>query len=59
MSENGQTHFKNLAANAARLLKCVWPFRDIMHLSFNETLAVSQIFRTNSFIITEASVTDR
>ena len=31
MSQNGQTHFKNLAANAARFLKCVWPFRDIMH----------------------------
>ena len=26
----GQTHFKNLAVNAARL-KCVWPFWDIMH----------------------------
>ena len=23
MSSNGQTHFKNLAANAARFLKCV------------------------------------
>ena len=26
MSQNGQTHFKDLAANAARFLKCVWPF---------------------------------
>ena len=26
MSQNRQTHFKNLAANAARFLKCVWPF---------------------------------
>ena len=25
-SQNGQTHFKNLAAFAARFLKCVWPF---------------------------------
>ena len=25
MSQNGQTHFKNLA----RFLKCVWPFCDI------------------------------
>ena len=31
MSQNGQTYFKNLAANAARFLKCVWPFWDIMH----------------------------
>ena len=31
MSENGQTHHKNLAANAARSLKCVKPFWDIMH----------------------------
>ena len=23
MSQNGQTHFKNLAANVARILKCV------------------------------------
>ena len=23
MPQNGQTHFKNLAANAARVLKCV------------------------------------
>ena len=26
MSQNGQAHFKNLAANAARFLKCVWQF---------------------------------
>ena len=26
MSQNGQTHFKNLAANAIWFLKCVWPF---------------------------------
>ena len=31
MSQNGQTHFKNLAANAARILKCVCPVWDIMH----------------------------
>ena len=30
MSQNGQTHFKNLSAFAARFLKCVWPFWDIM-----------------------------
>ena len=28
MSQNGQTHFKNIAANPARFLKCVWPFYD-------------------------------
>ena len=28
--QNGQTHFKNLAANAARFLKYVWPFWDVM-----------------------------
>ena len=31
MSQNGQVHFKNLAANAARFLKCVWPFWNVMH----------------------------
>ena len=31
MFENGQTHYKNLAENAARFVKCVWPFWDIMH----------------------------
>ena len=31
MPQNGQTHFKNLAANATLFLKCVWPFWDIMH----------------------------
>ena len=28
MSQNGQTHIKNLTAFAARFLKCVWPFWD-------------------------------
>ena len=31
MSQNGQTHFKDVAADAARFLKFVWPFWDIMH----------------------------
>ena len=31
MSQNGQTHFKNLAANFARFINCVLPFWDIMH----------------------------
>ena len=29
MPQNGQTHFKNLAANAARFLKRAWLFWDI------------------------------
>ena len=29
MLQNGQTHFKNLAANTARFLRFVWPFYDI------------------------------
>ena len=29
-SQNGQIHFKNLAANAVRFLKCVWPPWDVM-----------------------------
>ena len=29
MSQNGQTHFKNLSAFAARFLKCVRLFYDI------------------------------
>ena len=32
MSQNDQTHFKNLAATAARFLKWFWPFWDIMHV---------------------------
>ena len=31
MYQNDQTLFKNLAAFAARVLKCVWPFWGIMH----------------------------
>ena len=31
MSQNGQTHFKHLAAFATRFLKYVRPFWDIMH----------------------------
>ena len=31
MSQNGQTHFKNLEAKAARFFKCVRQFWDVMH----------------------------
>ena len=29
MAQIGQTHFKSLAAHAARFLKCVWPCWDM------------------------------
>ena len=35
MSQNGPIHFKNLAANAARFLKCVWPFYNIAKYRVN------------------------
>ena len=31
MSQNGQTHLKNVAAFAARLLKCFQPFLEIIY----------------------------
>ena len=33
-SQNGLTHFKNLAAFALRFLKCVWPFWDVTYLAY-------------------------
>ena len=30
-TQNGQTHFKNFAANAPKFLKCVWPFWEVMY----------------------------
>ena len=30
MTQNGQTHFENPAAFAARFLKRLWPFSDII-----------------------------
>ena len=35
MSENGQMHFKNTAANDVRFLKCVLSFWVIMHQRIN------------------------
>ena len=29
-SQNGQVHFENVAAFAARFLKCIWPFWDVV-----------------------------
>ena len=29
--QNDHTHFKNQAAFAAKYVKCVWPFWDVMH----------------------------
>ena len=45
MSQNDQTHFKNLAANAARFLKCVWSFWDIMHKRVNVFQNIEQYFK--------------
>ena len=45
MSQNGQAHFKNFAANAARFLRCVWPFWDIMHQRV-KTNALMQIWKS-------------
>ena len=35
MSQNDQAHFKNLAANVTRFLKCDWPIWDIIHERVN------------------------
>ena len=45
MSQNGQIHFKNLAAFNARFLKCVWPFWDIMHERVKEWTARFYLFK--------------
>ena len=42
MSQNGQTHFKNLAAFTARFLKSVWQFWDIMHETVKAAIDVSR-----------------
>ena len=58
MSQNGQTHFKNLAANAARFLKCVWQFWDIMHLRVNNSVVLDFITKddlVNKFFATQCS----
>ena len=49
MSQNGQMHFKNLAAFAARFLKCVCPSWDIMYQRVNFKLFLGQHFSNNSF----------
>ena len=36
MSQNGQTHIKNVAANAAGLVKGALPFSGIMHSMVNK-----------------------
>ena len=40
MSQNGQTHSKNLAANVARFLKCVSPFWDIIIKGLRNFLSI-------------------
>ena len=38
-------HTTNLAANAARFLKCVWPFWDIMHQRVNGNIAAPCVWK--------------
>ena len=52
MSQNGQTHFKNLTAFAARFLKCVWPFWDIMHKGAKALHHIFHVF-CEEFMINE------
>ena len=42
MSQNGLTHFKNLAANAARFLKNIRPFWDIMQERVNIMILLTE-----------------
>ena len=49
MSQNGQTHFKNLTANTARFFRCSWPFWSIMHVSVHS-------FCTNAPVLVNVSV---
>ena len=58
MSENGQTRFKNLAANAARFSKCVWSFSRYceelrLHSQFTSWIIT---FREYSLIYSERPV---
>ena len=48
MSQNCQTYFNNLAANAARFLKCVGPFWDIVYLSVKTVLQFLYFLRDPS-----------
>ena len=43
MSQNDQTHYKNLVAFAARLLKSVWPFWDIMYERVNSQTILKKL----------------
>ena len=45
ISKNGQTHFKNLASNAARFLKCVWPFYNIAKMQSKGLTKKKKAFR--------------
>ena len=42
MSQNSQTHFKNLAAFGARFLKCVWPFWVLMQQRVKKRSSLSR-----------------
>ena len=41
--QNGQAHFKNLAADAARFLKCVWPFWNIIYWRVKKSVWVRAV----------------
>ena len=55
MSQNGQTHFKNLAANAAIFLKCIWPFWDIMHWRVNGSNGYLKLILLFCIVIKDAA----
>ena len=57
MSQNGLlnglpkcVYFKNLAANAARFWKCVWPFWDIMHLRVKTSFLCFSCYRASNCV---------
>ena len=66
MFQSGQTYFKNLAAFAARFLKCFWPFWDIMHwflhrylpLPLNVNLAILSALPRNPLASTSLTAKD-
>ena len=49
MSQNGQTHVKNVAA-ASRSLKCVWPFWDIIHERVNKKMGLKSEWVIHSML---------
>ena len=50
-TQNGQAHFKNLAASAARFLNCAWPFWNIMYWKVKQTFTDSPFAIALGFMI--------